>query len=696
MTNRDLRLWTFISALSLGSFLIGCRAGDAGADMDFPDVGRDNTAEIEEFYRTKVSMPPRVREAFERGEITQEELDSRQAAGEFPKLFRFGTPQDIPADLEWDDGMDLPDIGSSEAKRGGTLFMALADFPRTLRTVGPDANGSFRSYIQDETLYTYAQRHPNVTNIGPNGHRYYPALAKEWAIDRETRTVYVRLNPAARWSDGHPVTTDDALFAFFFYQSKYIRAPYSNNFFNRNFTEVARYDELTFSVSVPEAKPDMNARVLELRPLPRHFFKSLGDDFVDRYQWRFMPTTGAYEIRPENIHKGRSLTFTQVDNWWARENKFWRYRFNPERIHFVIIRDKAKAFEVFKRGELDSSRMREPEYWYDKLADDNPLVRDGYIHKHEFYNDVPRPTWGLWINTAQPLLEDRDIRQGLHFATNWDLVIEKYFRGAYTRMRTSADGYGEFTHPTLEARSYSVEKALESFAKAGFHERGSDGILVNARGQRLSFTLTTGYQSFKDILTILREEAAQAGLEYRLEVLDATAAFKKAQEKKHDLVFTAFAVGPEMYPRYWETYHSVNAYDKAFLADGSVNPERKVKTQTNNLHSFASRELDPLIERYRGSDDAEEMLALSRQMEEIVDEEAIFIPGFVQPFLRMGSWRWVGWPDDFSVKLAGHYEDHWVHWIDEDLKEETRSAKRSGKTFPPGVFTYDKYRPRSE
>lgn len=672
-------------------FVAACGGSETAADVDLPLGGRDNTAEVEEYYRTTPALPPAVREDVEQGAIDQQEIERRAAAGEFPRFFQEASLEDLPQDLVWEDGMELPDLGSADAKQGGTLFMQIPDFPRTLRVLGPDANGAFRGYLWDEMMIPFSDRHPNVTGLGPTGFHHYPGVAREWAVDREAKTVYVRLDPEARWTDGHPVTTEDVFFMFFFYQSSYIRAPWYNNFYTRNFARVTRYDDLTFSITLPEAKPDMKSRVLELTPIPRHFFMDLGDDFVERYQWRFMPTTGAYTIAPDDIRKGRSITLTRVDDWWADERKFLRNRFNPDRIHFTVIRDKAKAFESFKKGEIDTVRMRESEYWDDKLPDADPLVRKGYIHKHQFYNDIPRPTWGLYINTARPLLSDRRVRVGVQYATNWDLVIDKYFRGDYRRMRTTADGYGVFTHPTIEPRPYSVDKALEHFAKAGFTKRGSDGILVNDRGQRLSFTLSTGYESLRDILTILREQAARAGLEYRLEVLDSTAAWKKVQEKKHDISFSAFNTSAEMYPRYWETYHSVNAYDRPFLEDGSVNPDRSLKTQTNNLHSFADPELDRLIERYRASEDAEEMIELAHRMEEILHREAVFVPGFVMPFLRMASWRWIGWPEDFNVKLARHYEEFWVHWVDGEKKEETLAAKRSGKTFPPVVAVHDQY-----
>jgi microcin C transport system substrate-binding protein len=259
-------------------------------------------------------------------------------------------------------------------------------------------------------------------------------------------------------------------------------------------------------------------------------------------------------------------------------------------------------------------------------------------------------------------------------------------------MRTTADGYGEFTHPTLQARKFDVEAALARFAAAGFSERGPDGVLVNEAGERLSFTLSTGYESLKDTLTILREEALKAGLELRLEVLDGTAAWKKVQEKQHDIQFSAFNVSPEMYPRYWETYHSVNAYDSPWLADGSPNPERKLKPQTNNLQSIANPELDKRIEAYRASDSVDRMRALAFEMEEILHEDGSFIPGFVIPFLRTAYWRWVQWPEDFNVKLATSNVEYHVLWIDEAIREATQKARRNGETFEVHDMVFDRYK----
>ncbi|TCO75608.1 extracellular solute-binding protein [Chromatocurvus halotolerans] len=649
-----------LSALFVAGFLLllgGC--GDSGGDgagsgASTEAAGAGVTAEVEAFYAAN------------------------------PDFFGFRTPDDLPPDLQWTRNDHLPEIGSPQAKKGGTQYAALQDFPRTLRTVGPDSNGSFRPYLLDNVGMGLAHQHPDTLEL-------FPGLAEAWAVDWDNNTVYAKLDPAATWSDGERITADDYLFMFWFYRSPYIMAPWYNNFYSTTYTNISRYDDHTISITMAEQKPDMDERGLLLGPVPQHFYREMGDDFTERYQWKFEPTSGAYVVRDQDVRKGRSIALTRLENWWARDKKHFRYRFNPDRIQFSVIRDTAKMFEAFKRGDIDQFGLNLAEYWYEKLPDSDPDVQAGYIHKSTFYNQRPRPPFGLWINTAQPLLQDRDIRVGIAHATNWEMVLEKFFRGDNDRLSTANDGFGEYSHPTLTAREFDITKAQAAFARAGFTRRDADGILMNDAGQKLSFMLSTGYENLRDVLTILRQEAAKAGLDLRLEILDSTVGWKKVQEKQHEIFFTAFGRFMEAYPRFWEHYHSDNAWDRAFLEDGSVNPDRQLKTQTNNLEVFALQEMDELIERYRASTDGDEMIALSHRMIELHHEHASFVPGFYQGFFRTGYWRWVRYPEGFSHRHAASAGDLFVHWIDNDLKQETEAARQAGETFEPSITVHDRW-----
>ncbi|MEM7014029.1 MAG: ABC transporter substrate-binding protein [Verrucomicrobiota bacterium] len=593
---------------------------------------------------------------------------------ENPDFFFFKTPDDLPADLNWEDGSDQEEFASPEAIRGGTERIWIQDYPRTLRVVGPDSATSFRSYIHDDHDLALVKKHPNTG-------RYYPAICSEWAISEDRKIAYFRIDPKAEFSDGVPVNARHFFFNFYFMRSKWIQAPWYNNWYSEKYTSITAYGDKIIAVGLKDAKPD-TLRFFEedLFPLPDYFYDEFGEDFIMKYGWRFTPTTGPYIIHADGIKKGRTLTQSRLENWWADDKKFWRNRFNPEKRRFTVIRDVEKAIEAFISGDFEMQRIRTPDVWQDKL--DKPPKQKGYIVRAQYYNQIPRPCYSLRLNKSKPFLDNIDIRLGIQHAANFELVLEQYFRGNYRRMNSSSDGYSEFTNPDVTARQFSPEKARDHFAKAGFTKSGADGILVNDEGQRLSFTLTTGYPRLQDVLTILEQESRKAGLEFKLEILDSTAAWKKVQEKKHEVCLTALNRSVELYPRYWDFWHSYNAYKE----DGSLKPE------TNNFTVTAYPEWDDLIDRYEQSTDLEEIKAIAHELESKIHEDAAFVPGWVRPYLQCAYWRWVQFPEGFAGKLAREHDELCVHWIDPDIKAETEAAMKSGKEFGETTLILDEYK----
>jgi microcin C transport system substrate-binding protein len=576
-------------------------------------------------------------------------------------------------------------LGSKDAIKGGTWHSYMADFPRTLRWFGPDANSHFRSYLLDDTMVFLAHIHPETKAM-------YPGLAAQWSVSPEQRTVYIKLNPKARWSDGNPVTSDDFLYSLYYYQSIHIQSPWMNNFFSTMFQQITRYDDYTFAIRTKAAKPDFAQWVLQMTPLPSHFLGELTEAYVEKFQWQPWPTTGPYEIKPGNLVKGRAITLTRVQDWWAADMKFFRYRFNPDRIQVSVIRDRAKAVETFRLGEIDQIRINDSRDWHDSFSAAEPLISGGYVHKVQFHHQHPTSIDGLYMNSHRAPFNNQDVRLGIQYASNWKLVIDRLYRGDYRRVNSWADGYGEFTNTSVKARNYDIKKARQHFANAGYETMGPDGILTNDTGQRLSLNVSFSTKSGEDLLTLLRQEALKAGLEFRLEKLDATSAWKKVQEKKHEIQYTGFSNFLEMYPRYWEGAHSVGAYDKAYLADGTVNPERKPKPQTNNYEVIALPEMDALIERYDLSEDKDEMVALSHEMYQILHDFAAYVPGAYRDFHRVAYWRWVQYPDGFNVKYSQTAEQHFLHWIDPKEKNLTLQAREDGVTFPASTRVFDQYK----
>jgi microcin C transport system substrate-binding protein len=628
------------------------------------------------------------------------EADLQRTLQEQSDFYVFKTPEDWQretASLVWDDASDLPEFADPNAKKGGTFRYFISDFPRTLRTIGPDATGGIRPYLLDYVAMPSMEIHPNVPG------RVYPGVAEKWAVDRDTRTVYIRLDPAARWSDGKPVTTADIVFTWYFYRSPITNEPWYADFYTKTHERLTVYDELHYAVTLPELKPDILEKAGNIAPYPKHAFADYGPDWIEKYNWRVLPTTGAYTLRDRDVDKGRAITLTRVEDWWAKDRKFWRGRYNPDRYRLTVIRDPNKAFEAFQRGDIDMFPIGRPELWYEKLPDTHPDVQAGYIAKTKFFNRTPRPDWGLWINRSQPLLDNRDIREGIHFATDFDQVVTNYFRGDSVRMQTRSDGYSWRTHPTITARPFDPARAREFFAKAGFDQQGPDGVLRNEAGQRLAFTITTYAKALEAMLPVLKQQALKAGLDLDIEMLDATTGWKKVQEKQHQIALVALSRSVEQYPRYWEMYHGSNAYDDAYLdasgaavprfADGTPNPKpAQVNTHTNNMTMTFIPELDRLIEAYDRSSTMEEIKRHAVDIEQIIHDDAGWVPGWATPFYRTGYWRHVKWPAGFNVMQSREAEEMFLHWIDSDEQAALEAARRAKTTFEPQILVFDQFK----
>lgn len=590
-----------------------------------------------------------------------------------PEFFTFATPADIPADLTWETGLDQPEIGSDLAQKGGVMNLEIRNYPPTFRVFGPDSNHDFRDQFYDNIELSLVGLHPDTMKI-------IPGIANEWAVAEGDQTVFFRIDPEARWSNGEPITADDCLLTFYMYQSDYAKSPFHKQYYSSEYTNITKYDERTISVTLATAKP-LTPYYAAFLPSPSSFYREFGPDYPQRYQWRIKPTAGAFLIDEERTRKGRSITLRRLDDWWAKDRRYFKNRFNPDFLNYRLVRSSEKIFELFRNGEIDLYLLNDPRFWYEKTEIEP--VYNGYIRKALFYNDYPRIPRGLYINCSKPLLDDVNIRVGMQFATHVQKLIDFDFRGDFTRTNIYAEGYGKFSEPNITARPFDPKKAREWFARAGFTKRGKDGVLVRDDGTRLSITISTQQDPLTNrILLRLKEEALKAGLEYEIEALDGTAFFQKVMDKSHEVCLWGWGVIPP-HPRYFQGFHSSNAYD-----EGSDKP----KPNTNNI----TVSVDPRFDEYsigiRRATTEEEIRELSWKMEEVIHEQAPWIPLYHRNYYRFGYWRWIRFPEDtFNVRVSYEPDEAHVHWIDMERKAETLEAKRTGETFPEVLEVHDKY-----
>ena len=463
-------------------------------------------------------------------------IHRRQTEGDYIK---FKTPADIPQDLKWEDGLDNPEIGDPNAKKGGVLRQwAPGSYPDTFRPNGPNSNSGFRGPLYDEIIIGLVSIHPVTGKI-------IPGIAHKWAESPDRRTVYVELDPDARYTDGAKVKAIDLLVNMYIRTSEYSRDVFYNNFFYQNASNITIYDDSRFSITLPFAKPLLPYYCTLFIPSPPHFYCEFGPNYVERYQWRIPPTTGAYVVKPDGIIRGRQVTLQRVPDWWARDKKFTKYMYNVDQIVYNFIAEPSKAIELFRIGELDVLNITKPELWHERM--EIPEVHNGYINRSTFYTIYPRPPYGVFLNTSKAPFNDLNVRRGVQHALNIQNIIDITFRGDYQRLNSYNSGFGKFTNPYIKARPYSPEQARAYFARAGYTIPCPDGILRKPDGTRLTAAITfpNSSPSLASTLGKLKEDARKCGLEIQLDPLDSTVAFRKIMEKRAQASFMAWGYSPQ-------------------------------------------------------------------------------------------------------------------------------------------------------
>jgi microcin C transport system substrate-binding protein len=605
--------------------------------------------------------------------------DPKAAAyfAEHKDFFHYATPADLPKDLVWHDGSEQKEFADSRAVRGGTLRQFTPSTPPTLRRVGPNANNGFRGELYDNNDFGLLSSHPNTDEP-------IPALATSWAMSPDGMTAYFRLDPKAQFTDGQPITADDYFYAFYFHRSPWAKADWYADFYTREWGGITKYGAHTIAIKAPRKRPYQLEQLGELRPLPRNFFKDFGPNYEKLYNDRFQPTTGAYFVGPTGFQREKSVTLTRVQDWWGDHRKFYRHRYNPDVIEYGVIREIDSAYASMLAGEIDFMPIMMPRYWYG--TNEKKAYQNGFLTKAQFFNDIPRPPYGLYLNTQKPLLADLDVRVGLQHATDFQRVIDGFYRGDYARLNQFSEGLGKFTDPSIRPRRYSPELARAAFAKAGFTQVGPDGILMNAAGERLSFRLTFDTSDRRKYLATLVESARRCGVEYRPETLEHTTMYRKVMEKNHDIVFWAWSVSGRI-PALWESHHTDNAVEK--LADGRKVPKR----QTNNITGIDDPALSKLIDQFRNATEEDEMIKLSFRMQHRIHDLADFIPGFKVPGYRIAHWSWVKFPEGFDVRSAEDPGQYGLFWLDPRQREVDLKDFLDGKVRgAPKTVIEDRWR----
>ncbi|WP_048756056.1 extracellular solute-binding protein, partial [Afipia felis] len=232
----------------------------------------------------------------------------------------------------------------------------------------------------------------------------YGLLADRIDTDDARRYVAFHINPAARFSDGTPVTAQDVLFSWQLmrdhgrpnhrlYYSKVKNARALD-------TQTVRFD---FGGEADRELP------LILGLMPVFSQRAVNVDTFEDTSMTAPLGSGPYRVT--DVRPGASVTLTRNPDYWGRDLPVNRGLWNFDEVRLDFYREANGAFEAFKRGLYDFRNENEPLRWHEGY--DFPAARSGQVIRDTIKTGTPRPSEFLVFNTRHPVFADIRVRQAL-------------------------------------------------------------------------------------------------------------------------------------------------------------------------------------------------------------------------------------------------------------------------------------------
>ncbi|MEL6335486.1 MAG: extracellular solute-binding protein [Pseudomonadota bacterium] len=311
---------------------------------------------------------------------------------------------------------------SPDAPQGGTMVLGETGVFDSLNpfVLKGSAPWVMRSLVY-ETLLTRSYAEPFTL---------YASLASGVRVPPDRSGVTFVLDPAARFSDGSPVTVEDVLW------SLQVLGEQGHPRYRAAWSQVAAVEEsapgeVTVTFNAPNRELPL---LLGLRPILKKTAPWQDDLAGDP----LVPPIGSGPYVVERAEPGRQVTFRRDPDWWGAVRPANRGLHNVEEVRVDFFRSGDALWQAVTAGEVDFFSDADPARW--ETGYDFPAIRDGRLTRSEIAHQRPTGMRGFVFNTRRAPLGDRRVRQALGLVFDWAWVNERLYRGAYSRIASYFGG----------------------------------------------------------------------------------------------------------------------------------------------------------------------------------------------------------------------------------------------------------------
>ena len=483
-------------------------------------------------------------------------------------------------------------------------------------------------------------------------------LAKEWRISDDGNVFTFVLDPAAKWSDGLPVSAEDVLWSFHTilnpaHMTGSIKIGLEK--FNGIPPEIIAPGTIRFTASETHWR---NLDVAGGFPvMPKHVFE--GKDF-NKINFDFPVVSGPYRLG--KIKENISVEMLRRPDWWAADYPENANLYNFDVIEFVAFMEGGNAWEAFRKDMFDFMSVYSARVW--ERESSGRLFANNWVVKKSIRNKKAKGFQGFAMNMRRFPFDDPRVRQALAHLLDRKSMNETMMFNAYFLHRSYfEDLYDDDTPCENPFFDYNPEKARTLLDEAGWRTDPATGKLVKD-GKPLVLRFLARDSGFDRFLARYKNDLARVGIGVEVERKDWAAWMRDMDSFNFDITWAGWSAGTKKDPE--AMWHS----DHAKLENG------------NNITGFSDPQVDALIERQKSVMSLAERNAICREIDGIITAQVPYVLLWNADSCRLLWWNRFGMPDSVISRLGDEYDALRYWWYDPDSAAALADAVKNNIPIP--------------
>lgn len=492
----------------------------------------------------------------------------------------------------------------------------------------------------------------------------YGLLARTVDTDADRTYVTFALNPAAKFSDGKPVTSADVIFSWQLLRDK--GRPNFRTYYAK-VTKAEALDERTVRFDLSVANDRELPLILGLMPV-------LAKHAIDPEKFEettFQPIVGSGPYTFADVNPGRSVTLKRDPNYWGRDLPITRGFWNFDEVRTEFYRDANSHLEAFTKGLYDVRPELDPSRW--EIAYNVPAVRDGRIVKEAFPTGMPKGLSGLVFNTRRPMFADVRVREAIGLLFDFEWVNHNFFFDKYARTASyfegselsargrPADGkekallepYPAAVRADIMNGSYqpavtdgsgrdrkTLRRALDLLEAAGYEFLGTE-LRARASKQPFAFEILVTTKEQERLALAFSGQVKRAGITAKVRVVDAVQYDRRRISYDFDMIEYR-----------WDQSLSPGN-EQAFYWGQAAADEQG----TRNYMGAKSPAIDAMIAAMLKAREREDFVAAVRALDRVLMSGFYLVPLYHLPGQWVARWSYIQHPAVTS--LSGYLPETW-------------------------------------